>query len=86
MKTEEVNYQLDEHSYNAFVAYPEDQNRPLVLIAHTWAGRDGFVEERARQLAEEGYVAMAVDMYGDCLLYTSPSPRDYAASRMPSSA
>ena len=24
--------------------------------------------------------------YGRCLLYTSPSPRDYAASRMPSSA
>ena len=24
--------------------------------------------------------------YKDCLLYTSPSPRDYAASRMPSSA
>ena len=23
---------------------------------------------------------------GTCLLYTSPSPRDYAASRMPSSA
>ena len=27
------------------------------------------------------------ETYGDtCLLYTSPSPRDYAASRMPSSA
>ena len=25
-------------------------------------------------------------MYYNCLLYTSPSPRDYAASRMPSSA
>ena len=25
-------------------------------------------------------------MDNDCLLYTSPSPRDYAASRMPSSA
>ena len=25
-------------------------------------------------------------MFKDCLLYTSPSPRDYAASRMPSSA
>ena len=36
-----------------------------MLIAHTWAGRDGFVEERARKLAEEGYVAMAVDMYGE---------------------
>ena len=28
----------------------------------------------------------AVAAYIDCLLYTSPSPRDYAASRMPSSA
>ena len=27
-----------------------------------------------------------VDEYKSCLLYTSPSPRDYAASRMPSSA
>ena len=26
------------------------------------------------------------DAYKACLLYTSPSPRDYAASRMPSSA
>ena len=27
-----------------------------------------------------------VEQYSTCLLYTSPSPRDYAASRMPSSA
>ena len=27
-----------------------------------------------------------LDMSMPCLLYTSPSPRDYAASRMPSSA
>ena len=26
------------------------------------------------------------DKHRHCLLYTSPSPRDYAASRMPSSA
>ena len=29
---------------------------------------------------------LAVRRSGGCLLYTSPSPRDYAASRMPSSA
>ena len=28
----------------------------------------------------------AFDIVRNCLLYTSPSPRDYAASRMPSSA
>ena len=27
-----------------------------------------------------------LDAVNSCLLYTSPSPRDYAASRMPSSA
>ena len=27
-----------------------------------------------------------MEKYKYCLLYTSPSPRDYAASRMPSSA
>ena len=27
-----------------------------------------------------------VDLYNDCLLYTSPSPRDQRGSRMPSSA
>ncbi|WP_460381691.1 hypothetical protein [Staphylococcus aureus] len=27
-----------------------------------------------------------IRQYSFCLLYTSPSPRDYAASRMPSSA
>ena len=27
-----------------------------------------------------------IELYIPCLLYTSPSPRDYAASRMPSSA
>ena len=29
---------------------------------------------------------VVVSMAESCLLYTSPSPRDYAASRMPSSA
>ena len=29
---------------------------------------------------------LAQSLWGTCLLYTSPSPRDYAASRMPSSA
>ena len=33
-----------------------------------------------------GYVLIKSEMDNNCLLYTSPSPRDYAASRMPSSA
>tara|TARA_Y100001960_G_C14695191_1_gene838620 strand:- start:71 stop:775 length:705 start_codon:yes stop_codon:yes gene_type:complete len=65
MNTEEITYQYEDKNYIGFVAYPEKELAPLVLIAHTWAGRDSFVEEKAKELAELGYVAMAVDMYGD---------------------
>ena len=40
-------------------------------MVHTWAGRDDFVEKKAIELAEEGYVAMAVDMYGGAKVGTS---------------
>ena len=39
--------------------------RPGILIAHTWAGCDDFVQDKARQLAALGYAALALDMYGD---------------------
>ena len=35
---------------------------------------------------QQAAVQHAVDRYGACLLYTSPSPRDRQKSRMPSSA
>ena len=45
--------------------------------------------ERAQQCRkdwEEKFHVKQGEQYFLCLLYTSPSPRDYAASRMPSSA
>ena len=45
----------------------------------------GHVEmKKARAIHREGGVKSAE--YKDCLLYTSPSPRDQRGSRMPSSA
>ena len=34
----------------------------------------------------DNFIKLSKDGYYDCLLYTSPSPRDGATSRMPSSA
>ena len=50
-----------------------------------------FQELEEGSLTEEAYRNELGKLCGrtlswDCLLYTSPSPRDYAASRMPSSA
>lgn len=38
--------------------------RPGVLIAHAWRGRTGFEDAKADRLAELGYAAMALDLYG----------------------
>ena len=47
---------------------------------------DGFVPRRAADEADVAQVEGADIKIDDCLLYTSPSPRDATLSRMPSSA
>ncbi|QSA96446.1 dienelactone hydrolase family protein [Methylococcus sp. EFPC2] len=39
--------------------------RPAVLVVHEWWGLNDYAKRRARMLAELGYTALAVDMYGD---------------------
>ena len=65
MKTNLINYELNNKKFIGYLASPGEGKYPCVLIAHTWAGRDSFVEEKARLLAESGYAAFAIDMYGD---------------------
>ena len=38
---------------------------PAVLVVHEWWGHNEYARKRARMLAEMGYVALAVDMFGD---------------------
>ena len=45
-----------------------DQPVPAVLIAHTWAGRDQFVCDKAKQIAALGYAGFAIDLYGKGIL------------------
>ena len=71
MKTEKITYQAGDNSFEGFLAQPEGDSNPCVLIAHTWAGRDAFVEEKAKLLTELGYAAFAIDMYGDGKIGTS---------------
>jgi dienelactone hydrolase len=45
---------------------------PAVLVVHEWWGANDYVRKRADMLAELGYVALAVDMYGDGKLADHP--------------
>ncbi|MEQ8907010.1 dienelactone hydrolase family protein [Ekhidna sp.] len=43
----------------------DSSKRPGVLVVHEWWGHNEYSRERAEMLADLGYVALAVDMYGD---------------------
>ena len=45
---------------------------PAVLVVHDWMGCGPFAKQRAEQLAAEGYVALALDMYGDGKVASGP--------------
>ncbi len=64
-KKELVPYREGEDHFDAFIARPEGQGpHPAVLVCHMFGGRDDFAEEKARKLAELGYVGAAIDLYG----------------------
>ena len=58
------------------------------LKKHFGSEKDsGGTDSRQQAVAHEGYTIVPMPkQHKDCLLYTSPSPRDGLLSRMPSSA
>jgi dienelactone hydrolase len=67
IKEEPVTYSVDGKNFNGYVTYDSNQQgkRPAVLVVHEWWGLTDYPRSRAKQLAQLGYIAMAVDMYGD---------------------
>lgn len=74
IQTRTVEYTHEDTLLEGFLAYPDHRPQPLpaVMISHAWVGRDEFVCDKARKLAELGYAAFALDMYGQGVLGNSP--------------
>ena len=64
--TNSIDYNHEGTQLSGYVAYDDavEGKRPGVLIVHEWWGLNDYAKKRARQLAEMGYVAFALDMYG----------------------
>ena len=64
--TETMPYFDGEVELEGFIAWDNNfvGQRPGVLVVHEWTGLNDYTKMRCRQLAEMGYVAFAVDMYG----------------------
>jgi dienelactone hydrolase len=67
VKGEEVQYKAGNTVLKGYLAWDDalKGKRPGVLVVHEWWGHNEYARNRARMLAELGYTALALDMYGD---------------------
>jgi dienelactone hydrolase len=68
--TQAVEYRDGETLLEGYLAYDDsiEGKRPGVLVVHEWKGLNDYARSRADKLAQLGYVAFAVDMYGKGIL------------------
>lgn len=74
IKEEAVTINSGNAALKSFIYYDSTTNkkRPAVLVVHEWWGLTDYTKMRARQLAQMGYIAMAVDMYGNGQVAADP--------------
>ena len=67
IQTESIRYTVDGQDFVGLLAYDKSSmaDRPGVIVVHEWLGINDYAKKRAVDLAKEGYVAFALDMYGD---------------------
>jgi dienelactone hydrolase len=67
VRGEEVSYTDNGTALKGYLAYDASASgpRPGVLVIHEWWGHNEHARQQARRLAELGYTALAVDMFGD---------------------
>lgn len=74
LKEENISYSNGTITMNGYVVYNDSiqGKRPAVLVVHEWWGLNEYSKRRARELAQLGYVAMAVDMFGNGQTASTP--------------
>lgn len=83
IKEEAVSYTSGGTTMNSYVVYDSARQgtRPIILVLPEWWGLTEYPRLRARMLAELGYLAMAVDMYGNGQIANNPEEAQKAVGQ-----
>ena len=70
VRTQDITFPSGAETLAGYLVLPESGGKhPAVLVIHEWWGLNDWVKEQARSLAEQGYVALAVDLYRGQVAY-----------------
>src|SRR5215467_5234534 len=59
-----VSYQSGSETVNGLLFTPQGKGPfPALVVIHEWWGLNDWVKEEASKLADQGYVALAIDLY-----------------------
>lgn len=74
LNNEILSYSGGDADMQGYLAWDEsfEGPRPGVLVAHEWWGCNDYARRRANMLAELGYVALAMDLYGGGVTADNP--------------
>src|SRR5258706_6684539 len=66
IKSEPIQYKQGDATFEGVFFYDDADATPrrAVMVCHEWWGLNDYSKKRAEQLAQMGYVALAVDVYG----------------------
>ena len=75
IETRVVDYTAGDTALQGFLAWNDATpgKRPGVLVVHEWWGHNEHARKQAERLADAGYVAFALDMYGKGKVTTHPA-------------
>ena len=64
VKTETVSYKSGTETVNSYLALPSGGGKhAAIIVIHEWWGLNDWVKRQAEKYAQQGYVAVAVDLY-----------------------
>jgi len=60
----QVSYKSGDETVNAMIYTPQGKGPfPALIVIHEWWGLNDWVKEQASKLADQGYAALAIDLY-----------------------
>ncbi|MGD1944657.1 MAG: dienelactone hydrolase family protein [Leptolyngbyaceae cyanobacterium] len=81
---EPVVYEIAGQPYEGYFAINEGfgDDQPIVMLIHDWNGIGDYEQRRVQMLAERGYAAFAVDLYGQGVRPTNPEESRAESSKL----